>query len=130
MQKGPALALLDRTLDGPLVRRKTSVGTLCPVRAQRRRLAPRLYSEFSGQRQSNPSSFTANVEWWRRTLEAFVLNGWQARRGAESSVPDRLVLHATGSVLTEEFRVEGVGRPLGLATVIVSRLITRYGNLS
>lgn len=79
-----------------------------------------LYSDFSGQRHSNPGSFSSNVEWWRRTLEAFVLNGWQTRSGAESNTPDRLVLHATGPLLTEEFRLEGVGRPLGLATVIVS----------
>ncbi|EKM55225.1 uncharacterized protein PHACADRAFT_161171 [Phanerochaete carnosa HHB-10118-sp] len=79
-----------------------------------------LYSDFSSQRQSNPSSFTSNVEWWRRTLEAFVLNGWQSRSGTESNTPDRLVLHATGPVLTEEFRLEGAGRPLGLAAVIVS----------
>lgn len=79
-----------------------------------------LYSDFSGQKHANPSSFTSSVEWWRRTLEAVVLNGWQAQSAAESSMPDRLVLHATGQTMAESFRLEGVGRPLGLPAVIVS----------
>ena len=79
-----------------------------------------LYSDFSGQKHSNPSSFASNVEWWRRTLEAVVVNGWQSRLSPESTVPDRLVLHAPGPLLADELRMEGAGKPLGLATVIVS----------
>lgn len=79
-----------------------------------------LYSDFTRQRHSNPASFTSNVEWWKRTLEAIVLNGWQSNSSAESSSPDRLVFHAPGTTIIEQFRLEGVGKPLGLATVIVS----------
>ncbi|KIP08752.1 hypothetical protein PHLGIDRAFT_29423 [Phlebiopsis gigantea 11061_1 CR5-6] len=79
-----------------------------------------LYSDFSGQKHSNPSSFATNVDWWRRTLEAVVGNGWQRPSVIESNIPDRLVLHAPGPLLAEEFRMEGAGKPLGLATVVVS----------
>ncbi|KZT70129.1 hypothetical protein DAEQUDRAFT_668334 [Daedalea quercina L-15889] len=74
-----------------------------------------LYSDFSLQKQSNPTSYASNVEWWRRTLEAVVLRGWLAQ---SNSNPDRLVLHATGSTLADDFRYEGIGKPLGLPTVI------------
>jgi charged multivesicular body protein 7 len=78
-----------------------------------------LYSDFSGQRQSNPSAFVSNVEWWRRTLEAVVFHGWQS----SSDTPDKLVLHAPGPLMAEAYRVEGAGKPLALATVIVSARI-------
>ncbi|KAJ7582406.1 hypothetical protein C8J56DRAFT_894318, partial [Mycena floridula] len=32
---------------------------------------------FSRQKQSNPASYNANVEWWRRILESFVQGGLQ-----------------------------------------------------
>ncbi len=79
-----------------------------------------LYSDFSRQKQSNPASFTSNVDWWRRTLEALVVKGWQSHNHTHSEHPDRLVFHAVGPEVIERFRVEGVGKPLGLATVIVS----------
>ncbi|KAI0345138.1 hypothetical protein BDW22DRAFT_1001391 [Trametopsis cervina] len=77
-----------------------------------------LYSDFSRQKQSNPTSFASNVDWWRRTLEAIVLDGWQPHTSAQAAHPDRLVFHAVGPQVIEQFRVEGVGKPLGLATVI------------
>ena len=79
-----------------------------------------LYSEFAPQKHSNPSSYASNIEWWRRTLEAVTLHGWQPRHHAPSSVQDRLVLNAEGITFSERFRYDGVGRPLSLATVIVS----------
>ncbi|KAI0688626.1 Snf7-domain-containing protein [Cytidiella melzeri] len=80
-----------------------------------------LYSDFSRQKQSNPASFTSNIEWWRRTLEAIVLNGYQSQSPTHPANPDRLVFHAVGPQVIEQFRVEGVGKPLGLATVIVRK---------
>ncbi|KAI0093725.1 Snf7-domain-containing protein [Irpex rosettiformis] len=77
-----------------------------------------LYSDFSRQKQSNPASFTSNAEWWRRTLEAITVKGWQEHGATHSAHPNRLVLHATGPQIIEQFKVEGVGKPLGLATVI------------
>ena len=79
-----------------------------------------LYSDFSLQKHSNPTSYSFNVEWWRRTLEAIVLRGWPSINQKQSAIPDRLVLHAEGAALSEDFRFEGVGKPLSLPTVIVS----------
>jgi charged multivesicular body protein 7 len=81
-----------------------------------------LYSDFSRQKQSNPASFSSNVEWWRRTLETLVLKGWLSQNPTAQANPDRLVFHAIGPQVTEQFRVEGVGKPLGLSAVIVSTL--------
>lgn len=78
-----------------------------------------LYSDFSRQKQSNPTSYASNIEWWRRTLEVIVLKGWLAESDSKSTHPDRLVLRASGSTLADNFRYEGVGKPLGLPTVVV-----------
>ncbi|KAI0780948.1 Snf7-domain-containing protein [Trametes elegans] len=77
-----------------------------------------LYSDFTYQKQSNPTSYASNVEWWRRTLEGALLRGWLSESQRSGATPDRLVLHATGVAFTEYFRVEGVGKPLSIPTVI------------
>ncbi|KAL4253181.1 hypothetical protein ABKN59_004148 [Abortiporus biennis] len=77
-----------------------------------------LYSDFLRQKHSNPTSYASNVEWWRRTLEAVVLRGWQSSSSTDSLTSDRLILHASGPTFSEEFRFEGVGKPLSLAGVI------------
>ncbi|KAJ3552379.1 hypothetical protein NM688_g4178 [Phlebia brevispora] len=77
-----------------------------------------LYSDFARHKHSNPSSYSSNVDWWRRSLEAVVLKGWQTPSATETSCSDRLILHANGPALAEVFRYEGVGKPLGLAAVI------------
>ncbi|OBZ75418.1 hypothetical protein A0H81_04292 [Grifola frondosa] len=77
-----------------------------------------LYSDFSLQKQSNPTSYASNVEWWRKTFESVVLKGWTSQSHAQPAYPDRLVLHANGPLLADEFRLEGVGKPLSLATVV------------
>ncbi|PIL23990.1 hypothetical protein GSI_13741 [Ganoderma sinense ZZ0214-1] len=80
-----------------------------------------LYSDFTHQKHSNPTSYASNVEWWRQTLEAAQLRGWlsesrnPANTGASS---DRLVLHAYGGAVADKFRVEAVGKPLSIPTVI------------
>lgn len=80
-----------------------------------------LYSDFTRQKHSNPESFASSVEWWKRTLETIVLNGWQAgATSASTSAADRLVFHAPGPIIMDNFRMEGVGKPLALTTVIVS----------
>lgn len=79
-----------------------------------------LYSDFTYQKQSNPTSYTSNVEWWHKTLEATLLRGWLSESHGSAATPDRLVLHATGVALADRFRVEGAGKPLSIPTVIVS----------
>ncbi|KAI0664820.1 Snf7-domain-containing protein [Cubamyces menziesii] len=77
-----------------------------------------LYSDFTYQKQSNPTSYSSNVEWWRRTLEGALLRGWLSESHNAAAVPDRLVLHANGVSFSDNFRVEGVGKPLSIPTVI------------
>ena len=81
-----------------------------------------LYSDFLQQKHSNPTSFASNLEWWRRTLEIVVLQGWQSPSDGDSKTTDRLILHARGASLSEEFRYDGVGKPLSLAGIIVRPL--------
>ncbi|KAJ7273319.1 Snf7-domain-containing protein [Mycena rebaudengoi] len=69
-----------------------------------------IYSDISRQKHSNPASYHANIEWWRKALEAIVRSGMQ-QDGS------KLVLTA-GPRLMELLRVSGVGKPLALATVI------------
>jgi charged multivesicular body protein 7 len=82
-----------------------------------------LYADFSSQRFSNPDSFHANVEWWKRALEAIAGRGMQNEKGKEvegKGSGNKLVLTAGGE-LAEIVRIQGLGKPLALGTVIVSR---------
>src|SRR5258706_15396132 len=88
-----------------------------------------LYSDFSRQKQSNATSYHANVEWWRKALETLVSSGKQDYQthlqfdeDAENSVArnDRLVLHA-GKELIERLKVPKVGKPLALGAVLVRK---------
>jgi charged multivesicular body protein 7 len=78
-----------------------------------------LYSDISRQKHSNPAFYGASVEWWRRVLEEVVSSGMQGRLCPSDG--SKLVLMANRSLL-DMFRVEGVGKPLGLAAVVVSIL--------
>lgn len=71
-----------------------------------------LYSDFSRQRVSNPASYTSNIDWWRRALPQFVAMGLQ------DDTTDTLILHASPEMV-ESLRYEGVGKPLGLAAIVV-----------
>lgn len=71
-----------------------------------------IYSDLSRQKTSNPAAYTSNVDWWRRTLGVLV------GRGLQTGANDTLILHAS-SELAETVRREDVGKPLGLAAVIV-----------
>ncbi|THH10698.1 hypothetical protein EW145_g1134 [Phellinidium pouzarii] len=77
-----------------------------------------IYSDLSRQKASNPASFHSNVDWWKRTLGAFVLLGLQ------SDSKNSLILHASPE-LSESLRYDGVGKPLGLAAVITELQDTR-----
>lgn len=71
-----------------------------------------IYSDISRQKHSNPASYNANIEWWRKALEAIVRSGIQ-QRGSN------LVLSADARLM-DLLRVSGVGKPLALSTVVVS----------
>ena len=72
-----------------------------------------IYSDISLQKVSNPAAYTSNLDWWKRTLEAFVSKGLQ-----QPASKDVLVLDVSPDI-AEKLRFEGVGKPLGLASVIV-----------
>ena len=78
-----------------------------------------LYSDISRQKHSNPTSYRSTVHWWREVLQAAVLKHWLPQS------PNSLVLHALPT-LADSFRYEGTGKPLCLATVIVSSSETGY----
>jgi charged multivesicular body protein 7 len=80
-----------------------------------------LYSDFSRQKQSNPDSYHANITWWRNALQEFVWSGLQPRRGP-SNAPNRLTL-AAGKDVVDALRISGVGKPLGIGSVVVSRCL-------
>ncbi|KIM87189.1 hypothetical protein PILCRDRAFT_815664 [Piloderma croceum F 1598] len=96
-----------------------------------------LYSDISRQKYSNPTSYHSNVDWWGRTLETLVTRGWLVENTTStrpSSGPgtneivgketDKLILNA-GRGLVESLRYEGVGKPLGLGTVIAELRSTK-----
>jgi len=72
-----------------------------------------LYSDVSRQKHSNPAAYRSTVHWWRGVLQTVVLKHWLPQSS------DTLVLHALPT-LADSFRYEGAGKPLCLATVIVS----------
>jgi charged multivesicular body protein 7 len=89
-----------------------------------------LYSDFSRQKQSNPTSYHANVDWWKKALEALVSSGKQEFQNHlqkevldddDDDLPmksERLVLHA-GRDLIERLKIPKVGKPLALGAVLV-----------
>lgn len=91
-----------------------------------------LYSDFSLQKQSNATSYHANVEWWRKALEIIVSSGKQDYQthlqfdeDAENSnvaKTDRLVLHA-GRELIERLKIPKAGKPLALGVVLVRHIL-------
>lgn len=87
-----------------------------------------LYSDFSRQKQSNPTSYHANVDWWQKALEALVSSGAQGYQNHLQTEGDdgdhlptkseRLLLHA-GRDLIEGLKIPKVGKPLALGAVLV-----------
>ena len=106
-----------------------------------------LYSDFSRQKHSNPTSYNANVEWWCKALEVLVSSGMQRsihtsaptatpqrRRNAkvedvdslaerDSLRSDRLVLHG-GRELLDCVKMPKVGKPLSLGAVLVRHILS------
>ncbi|KAF7778602.1 hypothetical protein Agabi119p4_2947 [Agaricus bisporus var. burnettii] len=74
-----------------------------------------LYSDFARQKQSNPSAFHANVEWWRKTLEGLLDSG--LLRGTVGDSESRLVLQADRSLL-DCVKLDKIGKPLAIGTVV------------
>ncbi|KAJ7444910.1 Snf7-domain-containing protein [Mycena latifolia] len=69
-----------------------------------------IYSDISRQKHSNPASYHANIEWWRKALEAIVRSGIQQHGSS-------LVLSANPSLM-DLLRVSVVGKPLALPAVV------------
>ncbi|KAF9564411.1 hypothetical protein CPC08DRAFT_631278 [Agrocybe pediades] len=82
-----------------------------------------LYSDFSRQKSANPTSYQANVDWWRRALESLVSSSDSEsldRDGSSSSSAndkDRLVLYANRDLI-ERVKIPKVGKPLALGVVL------------
>ncbi|KAH9483712.1 hypothetical protein JR316_0003188 [Psilocybe cubensis] len=108
-----------------------------------------LYSDFSRQKQSNSTSYNANVDWWHKALESVVGSGLQVdvyennfkkqtplrnlrkeedseniSMTATSCTSDRLVLHA-GRELMDRIKIPKVGKPLSLGAVLSELGTTR-----
>ncbi|GAA6058444.1 hypothetical protein JCM3770_005079 [Rhodotorula araucariae] len=67
------------------------------------------YSSLPSRKHSNPTGYSAALQWWRRTLQALVQNGLLA--------DDKLTLHVDDS-LRDRLRCESAGRPTSLGVII------------
>ncbi|CBQ72618.1 conserved hypothetical protein [Sporisorium reilianum SRZ2] len=93
---------------------------------------PALYADLSRQRKSNPAGYRASVEWWKDVLLDVTFAGLQFERDPPSSASTADATEASSNVdevvdrtvfrLDEgtkaRWTVAGVGRPLGLGTVV------------
>ncbi|QRW27702.1 vacuolar-sorting protein SNF7 [Rhizoctonia solani] len=70
-----------------------------------------LYSDLNRQRLSNPAGYSANIEWWRRTLSEVTARGLQ---------PAGVLVLRADTVLVDSFRWDKVGKPLGVGYAITS----------
>ncbi|PPQ89131.1 hypothetical protein CVT25_006503 [Psilocybe cyanescens] len=123
----------------------TPISTLVPFSSTSIPRLQALYSDFSRQKHSNPTSYNANIDWWRKALESVVGSGLQSdvhdnnfsqqtplrntRRNEDvgsisitttPGMSDRLVLHA-GRELMDRVKIPKVGKPLSLGAVLVSK---------
>ena len=87
---------------------------------------PSLYSSLSTLRTSNLSAYQANLEWWTKTISDVTWRGAQTEtrsdKGKGKAIDDRqdrIVFYVDETTL-DEWTVEEVGRPMGIATVVVS----------
>ncbi|EHA47284.1 SNF7 family protein [Pyricularia oryzae 70-15] len=76
---------------------------------------PALYSDFIGQRASNPDGYAANVSAWRRALATVARSGLVNAAGSGS--PNTLVL-VTDESLVRALESRQYGRPLALGVVV------------
>ncbi|KAK0521313.1 hypothetical protein OC835_006926 [Tilletia horrida] len=75
---------------------------------------PALYADLDAQRTSNPHAFTASLDKWHALLADAALLAVQL---GTSNTTDHLVLHADNA-LQANWSIRGLGRPLGLGTVV------------
>ncbi|CAE6516638.1 unnamed protein product [Rhizoctonia solani] len=87
-----------------------------------------LYSDLNRQRLSNPTGYSANVEWWRRTLSEVTARGLQ---------PAGILVLRADTVLVDSFRWDKVGKPLGVGRLcqrllppVLARLHSSLSNVS
>ncbi|CAD6900317.1 unnamed protein product [Tilletia controversa] len=78
---------------------------------------PALYADLEPQRSSNPHAFAASLDKWHALLADSVLLAVQLGNNASPGGTHRLVLHADDAV-QNSWSIRGLGRPLGLGTVI------------
>ena len=80
---------------------------------------PALYSDLSRQRKSNPAGYRASVEWWKSILLDVTFSGSQLDHNPTSAdgPPDRTIFTLNEGTKAA-WTVDGVGRPLGLGTVV------------
>ncbi|KAJ7650518.1 hypothetical protein FB45DRAFT_732022 [Roridomyces roridus] len=69
-----------------------------------------VYSDILRQKESNPDSYQANIRWWHKALESLARSGIQQEKST--------FVISVGPVLMTLLRVQGVGKPLALPTVI------------
>jgi len=86
------------------------ISTLPEYKATSQRLQS-LYSDLAKQRLSNPTGYSANVEWWRRILSEATARGLQ---------PAGVLVLRVDSLLVDAFRWDKVGRPLGVGYALTS----------
>ncbi|KLU81783.1 SNF7 family protein [Magnaporthiopsis poae ATCC 64411] len=77
---------------------------------------PALYSDFRGQRATNPDGYAANVSAWRRALAAIARSGL-APSSSSTGPPDSLILTTDDSLL-RALESRQYGRPLALGVAI------------
>ncbi|KAL9935277.1 hypothetical protein V8E36_005625 [Tilletia maclaganii] len=77
---------------------------------------PALYAELEFQRSSNPHAFASSLDKWQALLVDAAFLGVQLGASG-TATSDRTVLHAD-STLQANWSIRGLGRPLGLGTVI------------
>ncbi|KAE8227861.1 hypothetical protein CF326_g7227 [Tilletia indica] len=86
-----------------------------PAAQPPRAVLPALYADLDSQRLSNPHAFTSSLDKWHSLLADSSLLAVHFDTGSNSG--DRLVLHAEDHVQSQ-WSIRGLGRPLGLGTVI------------
>lgn len=85
--------------------------------AFRKARLPALYSDFQGQRTTNPDGYHANVSAWRRGLASLVRAGLAPAGSGSSPTPNHVILSADESLL-RALESKQYGRPLALGAVI------------
>ncbi|KAL8382632.1 hypothetical protein RB595_006423 [Gaeumannomyces hyphopodioides] len=77
---------------------------------------PALYSDFRGQRATNPDGYAANVSAWRRALAVIARSGL-AQSYSSTGPPDSLILTTDDSLL-RALESRQYGRPLALGVAV------------